>query len=55
MPIDEAIRTAAKLKLTITFDENEVSERGGFGVPYSETGGDIIAAFAKLVECASET
>lgn len=52
---DAAIEEARRLGLRVTFGPEEVSESGGFGVPYAAHGGSAALAFIDLVKAASET
>jgi hypothetical protein len=44
------IVAAAKRRLTIRFDGAEVSESGGYGVLYSDTGNDPVQAFIDMIK-----
>lgn len=50
-----AVGEARRLGLRVTFGPEEVSEAGGFGVPYAAHGDDASLAFAELVQLAGES
>lgn len=51
---ESALEEARRLGLRVTFGPKEVSESGGFGVPYAEHAGSAVRAFIALVEVAGD-